>query len=98
MTCWRMLAGLREVVDRQHLFSVYVHLPPNKTLSGPPSIFHGREIPGSISTAWGEWSLANASRVLLRRAPVLPCSSLLVSVICSRELLVLNNRQQQLGE
>ncbi|BDA45402.1 probable glycosyltransferase BC10 at C-terminar half [Coccomyxa sp. Obi] len=60
--------GLSEVVDRQHLFSVYVHLPPNKTLSGPPSIFHGREIPGSIPTAWGEWSLANASRVLIREA------------------------------
>lgn len=61
-------AGLSEVLDRQHLFSVYVHLPPNKTLSGPPSIFHGRDIPGSIPTAWGEWSLANASRVLIRHA------------------------------
>lgn len=65
-------AGLREVVDRQHLFSLYVHLPPNKTLAGPPSIFHGREIPGSIPTGWGEWSLANASRVLLRRGPTFP--------------------------
>lgn len=76
-------AGLREVVDRQHLFSVYVHLPPNKTLSGPPSIFHGREIPGSIPTGWGEWSLANASRVLLRCGSCLPCTSLLPQHFCA---------------
>ena len=35
-------AGLEEILDRQHLFSVYVHLPPNMTLSGPRSVFHGR--------------------------------------------------------
>ena len=35
-------AGLHEIIDRQHLFNVYVHLPPNRTLSGPPSVFHGR--------------------------------------------------------
>lgn len=75
------------MVDRQHLFSVYVHLPPNKTLSGPPSIFHGREIPGSISTAWGEWSLANASRVLIRHA--LWLSWLLLCFVMPRTLTAL---------
>ena len=35
-------AGIEEILGRQHLFSVYVHLPPNMTLSGPPSVFHGR--------------------------------------------------------
>lgn len=38
-------AELHEIIDRQHLFNVYVHLPPNKTLSGPPSVFHGRSGP-----------------------------------------------------
>ena len=27
-----------------------------------------REIPGSITTVWGEWTLAEASRVLIRHA------------------------------
>jgi hypothetical protein len=58
--------GVHEIVGRQHMFSVYVHMPPNKTLEGPTTIFTGREIPGSIVAKWGEWSLADASRILLR--------------------------------
>lgn len=47
-------------MDQQHLFSLYVHLPPNKTLEGPPSIFNGREIPNSIVTG-----AASSARPLL---------------------------------
>lgn len=43
-------AGLSSIVEQQHLFSLYVHLPPNKTLEGPPTIFTGHEIPNSIQT------------------------------------------------
>ncbi|CAL5228702.1 g11882 [Coccomyxa viridis] len=60
--------GMKGIVEEQHLFNLYVHLPPNKTLEGPPTIFNGHEIPGSIQTGWGEWSLADASRVLIREA------------------------------
>lgn len=41
---------MKGVVEEQHLFNLYVHLPPNKTLEGPPTIFNGYEIPGSIQT------------------------------------------------
>ena len=45
-----MPAGMKGIVDEQHLFNLYVHLPPNKTLEGPATIFNGHEIPGSIQT------------------------------------------------
>ena len=45
-----MSAGMKGIVEEQHLFNIYVHLPPNKTLEGPPTIFNGHEIPGSIQT------------------------------------------------
>ena len=41
---------MQDVIEQQHLFSLYVHLPPNKTLEGPPTIFNGHEIPNSIVT------------------------------------------------
>lgn len=41
---------MKGIVEEQHLFNLYVHLPPNKTLEGPPTIFNGHEIPGSIQT------------------------------------------------
>ena len=43
-------AGMKSIVEEQHLFTIHVHLPPNKTLEGPPTIFNGHEIPGSIQT------------------------------------------------
>ena len=57
-------AGMKGIVEEQHLFNLYVHLPPNKTLEGPPTIFNGHEIPGSIQT--GE-------HCFVMRSPVWPC-------------------------
>ena len=60
-------------MDEQHLFTLYVHLPPNKTLEGPATIFNGREIPGSIQT--GETAFG-ARRLELYEGCLLPERSL----------------------
>jgi len=44
------IAGMKGIVEEQHLFTIHVHLPPNKTLEGPATMFNGHEIPGSIQT------------------------------------------------
>ncbi|KAK9842288.1 hypothetical protein WJX81_004782 [Elliptochloris bilobata] len=50
------------------LFSVYVHPPP--AFRGYPagSVFRGREVPNRVKVKWGEYSVVEASRALLREA------------------------------
>ena len=60
-------SDLSSVLASQHLFSVYVHTPPNVTLkAGSP--FAGREVPARVRAAWGDHSVVEATRALLREA------------------------------
>ena len=60
-------SDLSSVLASQHLFSVYVHTPPNVTLrAGSP--FAGREVPNRVRAAWGDHSVVEATRALLREA------------------------------
>jgi hypothetical protein len=60
-------SALSAVLSSQHLFSVYVHTPPNVTLkAGSP--FAGREVGGRVRAAWGDHSVVEATRALLREA------------------------------
>ncbi|DBB02673.1 TPA: hypothetical protein ACH3X3_011637 [Trebouxia sp. C0006] len=56
------------VLDRQHMFSVYVHNWPNSTAFDPDSVFYNQEVPNRVETEWGGHSLAEASKRLLRTA------------------------------
>ena len=61
------ISDLSSVLASQHLFSVFVHTPPNVTLkAGSP--FAGREVPGRVRAAWGDHSVVEATRALLRAA------------------------------
>ena len=51
----------------QSLFTVYVHTPPNITLK-PSSPFAGREVAGRVRASWGDHSIVEATRILLRAA------------------------------
>ena len=61
-------SSTRSVLERQHMFSVYVHNWPNSTAFGPDSVFYNQEVPRRVETEWGGHSLAEASRRLLRAA------------------------------
>lgn len=58
------------VLDRQHLFDVYVHPHPNFTGYPPGSLLHGRELPDSqrVATEWGTHTLVDAAEALLAAA------------------------------
>ena len=55
-------------LDRQHMFSLYVHNWPNSTAFDPDSVFYNQEVPNRVETEWGGHSLAEASKRLLRAA------------------------------
>ncbi|KAL4424080.1 hypothetical protein ABPG75_001381 [Micractinium tetrahymenae] len=58
------------VLDRQHLFDVYVHPHPNFTGYPAGSLLHGRELPDSlrVATEWGTHTLVDAAEALLAAA------------------------------
>lgn len=56
------------VLQRQHMFSVYVHNWPNSTAFTPDSLFYNTEVVNRVETEWGGHSLAEASKILLRAA------------------------------
>ncbi len=60
---------MKGIVEEQHLFNLYVHLPPNKTLEGPPTIFNGHEIPGSIQTGDSPSDVSPGQRIGLLADP-----------------------------
>ena len=54
-------------IAAQTLFTVYVHTPPNVTLKeGTP--FAGREVSARVAAAWGDHSIVEATRAMLRAA------------------------------
>ncbi|KAK9822232.1 hypothetical protein WJX81_002852 [Elliptochloris bilobata] len=53
---------------RQHLFSLYIHPGPDDSGYGPTSLFHGRVVPNRVQVRWGEHSMVEAMRALLRAA------------------------------
>lgn len=61
---------LRDILDRQHLFDVWVH--PSLDFSGfpPSSIFHGKELPQEyrVNAVWGTHTLVDATRALIAAA------------------------------
>lgn len=69
---------MQDVVEQQHLFSLYVHLPPNKTLEGPPTIFNGHEIPNSIVTGEPGRSSVRCCQPVAQQ----PRSTLHVAIAC----------------
>uniref|UniRef100_A0A1D2A9A2 Uncharacterized protein n=1 Tax=Auxenochlorella protothecoides TaxID=3075 RepID=A0A1D2A9A2_AUXPR len=56
------------VLDRQYLFSVYVHAPPNIAEKDMRPLFKGRLIKDRIYTGWGSHQLVEAERNLLWHA------------------------------
>ncbi|KAL4426019.1 hypothetical protein ABPG75_010035 [Micractinium tetrahymenae] len=61
-------AAAGDLIGQQHLFSVYIHAPPD--FKGYPggSLFAKRLIPRRIPTGWGDISLVEATRNLLWEA------------------------------
>ncbi|KAK9862348.1 hypothetical protein WJX84_002596 [Apatococcus fuscideae] len=57
----------RDIIAMQHLFSVYVHCPPD-FFYAPGNLFFGYEIPGRVPVTWGQWSVVEGERILLRTA------------------------------
>ncbi|CAL8472071.1 g11613 [Coccomyxa elongata] len=56
------------VLQRQHLFNVYIHPLPDYGYFPEGSIFRGREIEDRIQVSWGAHELVLAARNLLRAA------------------------------
>ncbi|KAI3430985.1 hypothetical protein D9Q98_009388 [Chlorella vulgaris] len=55
--------------QRQRLFTIYVHSPPNYTVPfDEDSIFHGREAKNRVPTEWGTHSLVRAVRLMVAEA------------------------------
>lgn len=64
-------AGGGDPLSRQGLFSVYVHVPKGGALASPApgSPFTERTlIPGRVATEWGGFTLASATKALMRAA------------------------------
>ncbi|KAL4426017.1 hypothetical protein ABPG75_010033 [Micractinium tetrahymenae] len=55
-------------IDQQHLFSVYVHAPPNIKDEDLPPFFRGRLIADRLQPQWGTHQLVEATRNLLWEA------------------------------
>jgi hypothetical protein len=56
------------VIDRQHLFSVYVHAPPTFPNYTESSMWKGRLVRHRVTTIWGSHTLVEATRNLLWEA------------------------------
>ncbi|CAK0758242.1 hypothetical protein CVIRNUC_002605 [Coccomyxa viridis] len=52
----------------QFLYSVYVHSGPGYRGYKEDSLFHGREVPDRVQVRWGEHSMVEALRALIREA------------------------------
>ena len=48
----------RDIIGMQHMFSVYVHCPPDFTYA-PGNLFAGYEVPGRVPVTWGQWSVVS---------------------------------------
>ncbi|KAK9831707.1 hypothetical protein WJX74_006651 [Apatococcus lobatus] len=57
----------RDIIAMQHMFSVYVHCPPD-FFYAPGNLFAGYEVPGRVPVTWGQWSVVEGERILLRTA------------------------------
>ncbi|KAK9812629.1 hypothetical protein WJX72_000912 [[Myrmecia] bisecta] len=75
--------GHTDVIAQQTLFSVYVHSAPGYSYA-PGNLFAGYEVPGRIQVFWGQFSVVEAERVLLRVALKDPLNQrfLLLSETC----------------
>ncbi|KAK9842052.1 hypothetical protein WJX81_006318 [Elliptochloris bilobata] len=71
------------VVDRQRLFSVYIHPPPGYSYS-PGSVFAGLEVPNRVTVMWAQYSVVEAERRLLQAALLDPLNQrfVLLSEAC----------------
>ena len=56
------------IVTSQHLFSVYVHAPPELKGYAPGSVFEHALVEGRVAASWGGHDLVDAARSLLRAA------------------------------
>ena len=56
---------LETLIDAQHLFTVYVHAPPNMDSSEMSALFRGRRVERRIIPGWGTHKLVEAARNLL---------------------------------
>eukprot|EP00884_Botryococcus_braunii_P021242 jgi/Botrbrau1/7801/Bobra.0159s0229.1 len=56
-----------DVIARQSMFSVYVHTAPGYVMA-PSNLFYGYQIPDRTVVQWGQFSVAEAERRLLRAA------------------------------
>ncbi|KAI3427440.1 hypothetical protein D9Q98_010355 [Chlorella vulgaris] len=61
-------SGGSSIIERQHLFSVYVHAPPNVTGYPSGSLWEGHLVTHRVLTSWGDISLVEAARSLLWEA------------------------------
>lgn len=52
----------------QHLFSIYVHVPPSFEGFAPQSLWHGKVVRYRVETQWGAHTLVEATRHLLWEA------------------------------
>ena len=52
----------------QHLFSIYVHVPPSFQGFDPQSLWHGKVVRYRVETQWGAHTLVEATRHLLWEA------------------------------
>ncbi|GAB4817485.1 hypothetical protein N2152v2_004531 [Parachlorella kessleri] len=70
------------ILQRQHLFSVYVHAPPDFPGYPPGSLFggNGTLVPHRVRTWWGSHSLVVATRNLLLEAAADPANQRFVLV------------------
>lgn len=66
--CKPNLNGNTTGIDRQHLYSVYIHAPPKFRGYRTHSLWNGRLIQHRIATQWGSHSLVEATRHLIWEA------------------------------
>ncbi|KAK9842061.1 hypothetical protein WJX81_006609 [Elliptochloris bilobata] len=63
-----------DAIGNQHMFSVYVHTPPDFAGFPPNSLFHGREISAHINATWGDHALVDAAKALVKAALAEPAN------------------------
>ncbi|CAK0784365.1 hypothetical protein CVIRNUC_007569 [Coccomyxa viridis] len=58
----------QNILGSQHLFSVYIHIPPGQPGHPKGSLFHGLEIPVHIKASWGGFELVDIAKALFGAA------------------------------
>lgn len=68
LRCACVRPGGGALVERQQLFTVYVHVPPGSELDDPMGLFTPYVIEDRVATSWGSFTLAQVRTGVVRSA------------------------------